>query len=198
MIASINGRVQEILPDSVIVEIGGSPLIGVVGLQVFVPAPWRDRLKPGESVSMHTYLVVRQDSLSLYGFETREYREFFSLLLGVDGIGPKLALSVLSTLNPDAIRRAVFHEQGEVFRRVPGVGKQTAQKILLHMENRIPMAAGLEPVAALSDVDGEVLAALTGLGYSVVEAQSALQSIPRDTPQEVEMRLRLALQYFTK
>jgi holliday junction DNA helicase RuvA len=198
MIASINGRVQDILADSVIVEVGIPPAGGGVGLQVFIPSPWRDRLKPGESVFMHTYLVVRQEALSLYGFETREYREFFSLLLGVNGVGPKLALSMLSTLTPDAIRRAVFHEQGEVFQRVPGVGKQTAQKIVLHLENRIPMEAGLERVATMSDVDGEVLAALTGLGYSVVEAQSALQNIPRDTPQDVETRLRLALQYFTK
>lgn len=192
MIATLSGRIQEIEPDGVIVEVGN------VGFQVSVPAPWRDQLRLGESVLMHTFLVVRQEALSLYGFETREYRDFFSLLLGVNGVGPKLALSVLSTLTPDAVRRAVFHEQSEVFQRVPGVGKQTAQKILLYLENRIPMEAGLERVAVLSDVDGEVLAALTGLGYSVVEAQSALQSIPRDAPQGLEERLRLALQYFTK
>jgi Holliday junction DNA helicase RuvA len=79
---------------------------------------------------------------------------------------------------------------------VSGVGKKTAQKILLYLQDRIPMIAGLEPVAAMSDVDTEVMNALTTLGYSVVEAQSALQSIPRDAPQEIETRLRLALQYF--
>jgi Holliday junction DNA helicase RuvA len=192
MIASLSGRLQEVTGDSVILDVGG------VGFLVAIPAPWRDHLHAGESIFIHTYLVVREDALSLYGFETHEQRELFTLLLGVNGVGPRLALAVLSTLTPDAIRRAVFHEQPEVFQRVPGVGKQTAQKILLYLENRIRMAPGLEPVGALSDVDGEVLAALATLGYSVVEAQSALQTLPRDAPQDVETRLRLALQYFTK
>lgn len=192
MIASLSGRVQEVNSDSIIVDVGG------MGFLVSVPAPWRDQLRAGESIFLHTFLVVREDALSLYGFETHESRELFTLLLGVNGVGPRLALSVLSHLTPDAIRRAVFHEQAEVFQRVPGVGKQTAQKILLYLENRIRMAPGLEPISALSDVDGEVLAALATLGYSVVEAQSALQTIPRDAPQDVETRLRLALQYFSK
>ena len=192
MIASISGRVQEKLPQGgVVIEVGG------VGLEVHIPAPLHDRLRAGESVFLQTYLVVREDMLSLYGFENREGRQFFTLLLGVSGVGPRLALSVLSTLNPDAIRRAVFHEQAEVFARVPGVGKRTAQKILLHLQDRIPGEAGLEPVAAFSDVDTEVLEALTALGYSVVEAQAALQNLPKDAPEDVEARLRLALGYFS-
>jgi len=191
MIASLSGRIQEINSDSLVLDIGG------VGLQVFAPAPLRDRLKPAETVFLYTYLVVREDALSLYGFDTKEGRDFFILLLGVNGVGPRLSLAMLSTLSPDAIRRAVFHEQADVFSRVPGIGKKTAQKILLHLQDRIPMEAGLERVAAISEVDTEVLGALTSLGYSVVEAQTALQSIPRDTPQEVEARLRAALQYFT-
>jgi Holliday junction DNA helicase RuvA len=190
MIASLSGRVQEVNADHIVVEVGG------VGLQVFVPAPTRDYLHSGDNVFLHTHLVVREDALTLYGFETHEGRDLFNLLLSVNGVGPKVALSVLSSLTPDAIRRAIFHEQDEIFARVPGVGKKTAQKILLHLQDRIPMVAGLEPVAAMSDVDTEVMNALTALGYSVIEAQSALQSIPRDAPQEIEARLRLALQYF--
>lgn len=190
MIASLSGRVQEINPDSIVVEVGG------VGLQVYIPADLRASLRPGENVFLHTYLVVRQDQLSLYGFETKEGRDFFNLLLGVNGVGPRLALAVLSALTPDAIRRAVFHEQDEVFARVPGVGKKTAQKILLHLQDRIPGEAGLEPIARMSEVDSEVLGALTTLGYSLVEAQTALQMIPRDAPEDVESRLRAALQYF--
>jgi Holliday junction DNA helicase RuvA len=191
MIASLSGRLLEVDHDSLVVGLAG------VGLRVFVPAPLRDRLRPGEEVFLHTYLVVREDVLTLYGFETRDERELFTLLMGVNGVGPKLALSVLSTLSPDAVRRAVFHEQAEVFSRVPGVGKKTAQKILLQLQDRLPAAAGLEPALGYTDVDTELLAALTSLGYSVVEAQAALQSIPRDTPQDVETRLRLALQYFS-
>jgi len=191
MITSLSGRVQEILVDGAVIEVGG------VGLQVYLPAPLRERMHVGEAVFIHTYLVVREDLLALYGFENREGREFFTLLLGVNGVGPRLALSVLSSLTTDAIRRAVFHEQDAIFARVPGVGKKTAQKILLHLQDRISMAPGLEPVAVMSDVDTEVLNALTTLGYSVVEAQAALQNIPREAPAEVEERLRLALQYFS-
>lgn len=190
LIATLSGRVQEVNTDSLVVEVGG------VGLLVYVPAPMRAQARSGESIFLHTYLVVREDLLSLYGFESKEGRDFFVLLLGVNGVGPKLALSILSALSTDAIRRAVFHEQDEVFARVPGVGKKTAQKIMLHLQDRIPAEAGLEPLARLSDVDGEVLAALTTLGYSVVEAQAALQTIPSGTDQDVEVRLRIALQYF--
>jgi Holliday junction DNA helicase RuvA len=191
MLSIVNGRVLEIYPDSLVVGLGG------IGLQVFVPAPLRDRLHPGDEIFLHTYLAVRQDALNLYGFETRDERELFVLLLQVDGIGPRSALAVLSTLTPDAIRRAILHEQPEVFTRVPGVGKKTAQKILLQLQDRIPVISGLEPSTAFGDEDAEVIAALTALGYSVVEAQAALQSIPRDTPPDIEARLRAALQYFS-
>lgn len=190
MIASLLGKVQEVLPDSLVVLVGG------VGLQVFVPAVTRDHHRAGDNISLHTYLVVRQDMLTLYGFETRDEREFFVLLLGVNGMGPRLSLSVLSVLSPDAIRRAVFYEQAEVFSRVPGVGKKTAQKILLQLQDRIKMVPGLEPVAGASDLDAQIVDALTALGYSVVEAQTAVQSIPRDAPDDIEERLRLALLFF--
>jgi Holliday junction DNA helicase RuvA len=192
MIASLSGSVSSIGSNSIILEVGG------VGIKVFIPTPLSDKLRIGETTYLFTHLIVRQDALALYGFETSEGREFFELLISVDGIGPKLALSILSVMNPEAIRRAVFNEQAEVFTRVPGVGKKTSQKILLYLQDRVKTVEGLEPIATLTDVDTEVLSALTSLGYSVVEAQAALQSIPRDTPGELEIRLRAALQYFTK
>ncbi len=191
MIASLRGKVTQIETDHLVLELGG------VGLSVAVPAPLLDQSEIGRQVFLYTSLVVREDSLSLYGFETGETRELFHLLMGVSGVGPRLALAILSTLSPDAIRRAVFHEQPEIFSRVPGVGKKTAQKIHFHLQDRMPSVEGLDPVGRMTDVDTEVLEALTTLGYSVVEAQAALQAIPRDTPQEVETRLRLALQYFS-
>jgi len=191
MIALLRGTVASVDNDSIVVEVGG------VGYQVFVPAPIKDTLQPGEAIFLHTRLVVREDNWMLCGFETKESREYFNLLLGVNGIGPRLAILILSTLNPETIRRAVFNEQAEIFSRVPGIGKKTAQKILLTLQDRIPATETLGMLAVISDADSEVLAALTTLGYSVVEAQSALQYIPRDTPQDVETRLRLALQYFS-
>lgn len=191
MIASLRGTVTAIENDSIVVDVGG------VGYQVFVPAPVREKLQINDSVMLYTRLVVREDNWALCGFETREYREYFNLLMGVNGIGLRLAILILSILPPESIRRALFSEQAEIFCRVPGIGKKTAQKILLYLQDRIPSTGTLEPIAMMTDVDSEVLAALTALGYSVVEAQSALQYIPRDAPQDVEYRLRLALQYFT-
>ena len=192
MIAALTGRVAEKDENSLVVEVGG------VGFQVYVPLGLLGETHVGETVSLHTYLAVRENDLTLYGFLTKEEREFFTLLLGVSGVGPRLALAALSTLTPNAMRRAVFGEQAEVFRGIPGVGKTTAEKILLHLKNKVKDVEGLEPISALDDVDTEVLAALTALGYSIVEAQSALQFIPKDAPKDVETRLRIALGYFTK
>lgn len=191
MIATLRGEVIQVEDNALIVEVGG------VGLRVFSPAPLRTRLKAGDGISLFTHLVVREDALTLYGFETQAERDLFHLLLGVDGVGPKVSLAVLSTLSLDAVQQAVSMDQPDVLGRVPGVGRKTAQKIVLYLHDRLKPADGMAPLAALSDRDGEVLAALTALGYSVVEAQTAIQSLPRDAPEDVEERLRLALQYFT-
>lgn len=190
MIATLRGEVTQIEEGSVTIEVGG------VGLRVFVPAPVRTRLKVGETALLYTHLVVREDALTLYGFETQADRELFHMLLGVDGVGPKVSLAVLSTLTVETVQRAVFSEESEILSRVPGVGRRTAQKIILHLHDKIKPADALAQVAAMSDRDSEVLAALTALGYSVVEAQTAIQSLPKDAPPDVEERLRLALTYF--
>jgi Holliday junction DNA helicase RuvA len=190
MIATLRGEISQIEENAIVMEVGG------VGLRVFVPAPVRTRLKVGEALLLFTHLVVREDALTLYGFESQGDRELFNLLLGVDGVGPKVALSVLSAMSVDAIQRAVFAEEADILSRVPGVGKKTAQKMALHLKDKLKPTDALARVAAMSDTDGEVLAALTALGYSVIEAQTALQSIPKDAPDDVEERLRLALQYF--
>lgn len=193
MIATINGKVFHIDSDYLVISIGG------VGLQVYTTSDVCARLQPGDAIFLHTHLVVREDSLTLFGFETQEMRDVFLLLLGVSGIGPRLSLNILSILSPDSIRRAVFNEQAEVFARVPGVGRKTAQKVLLHLQDRIkPGLADFGSAGRITEVDSEVLAALTALGYSVVEAQSAIQNIPREATQDIEERIRLALQYFSR
>ena len=191
MIATIRGEILQVEENAIVVEVGG------VGLRVFVPVPTRTKLKAGESIFLYTHLIVREDSLTLYGFESTGERELFNTLLGVDGVGPKVGLSVVSTLNIDAIQRAVFSEEADLLSRVPGVGKKTAQKMMLYLKDRLKPLSGLERVAAMSDADSEVLAALTTLGYSVVEAQTAIQAIPKGSPQDVEERLRIALGYFS-
>jgi Holliday junction DNA helicase RuvA len=132
----------------------------------------------------------------LYGFETQSDRGLFTTLLSVDGVGPRTALAVLSTLTLEMVQQAVFGEDPDILSRVPGVGKKTAQKMILYLHDRLKPSVGLEKIGTLSDSDSEVLAALTSLGYSVVEAQTAIQSIPKDAPDDVEERLRQALQQF--
>ncbi len=190
MIATLRGEVSQIEDNALIVEVGG------VGYRVFVPAPLRGSAKAGETIFLFTHLVVREDAFLLYGFESQSDRELFNILLGVDGVGPKVALSVLSTMTLDAIQRAVFAEEPDVLSRVPGVGKKTAQKMALHLKDKLKPVDSLSKLASISDTDSEVIAALTALGYSVVEAQTALQSIPKDAPDDTEQRLRLALGYF--
>ena len=190
MIATLRGEISQIEDNALIVEVGG------VGYRVFVPAPLRGGAKAGETIFLFTHLVVREDAFLLYGFESQGDRELFNILLGVDGVGPKVAMSVLSTMTIDAIQRAVFGDEPDVLSRVPGVGKKTAQKIALHLKDKLKPGDGFSKLAAMSDADAEVLAALTALGYSVVEAQAAIQSIPKDSPDDTGERLRLALGYF--
>jgi holliday junction DNA helicase RuvA len=190
MIATLRGEIAQVEEHALVIEVGG------VGLRVFVPNPLRTRLKAGDILLLYTHLVVREDALVLYGFETQPERELFNTLLGVDGVGPKAALSVLSTLTLDAVQRAVFTDETDVFNRVPGIGKKTAQKMAIHLKDKLKPIDALAGVAAMTDRDGEVLAALTALGYSVVEAQAAIQALPRDAPEDTEERLRMALQYF--
>jgi Holliday junction DNA helicase RuvA len=191
MIAAIRGEVIGKGEDNLVIETGG------IGFKVFCTQDVTIRLVIGDPVFLFTFLVVREDSLSLYGFETEELRDLFILLLGVNGVGPRIALAILSSMSPDAIRRSVLSEQPDLFARVSGVGKKTAQKIILHLQGKITgeLAIGQEP--GIIEIDAQVLDALTGLGYSIVEAQAAIQSIPRDSASDVETRIRLALQYFS-
>jgi len=191
MISTLRGVLQHRADGEVVVDVAG------VGFTVHVPTSvWPELPALGQVVSLYTYLVVREDALALYGFATPEQREVFLLLLQVTGVGPKLALAVLSHLSPDTLRGAVGSGQAEALDRVPGVGRKTAERIIFHLKDRMGMPAGgmLTPLAA----DTEVLGALTSLGYSLVEAQTALQALPPDAPEDVEARLRAALTYFSR
>ena len=192
MIASITGKVQSKHADSLIIDVQG------VGFDVTVTKSVLSDVEPGDLVFLHTYLVVREDMLALYGFRTVEEKQFFLLLLGVEGIGPRLAMAVLSTLSLDNIRTAVVSEQPEFFSRVPGIGKKKNQKIVIHLQGRISAEAGFDLRRSTSTAEHQVLEALVSLGYSIVEAQTAIQALPKDVPDTVEDKLRVALQYFNR
>ena len=187
MIATLEGNLVSKAVDRLVVAVGG------VGVEVFAPFTTIEKLQTGR-VFMYTRLVVREESLTLYGFATAAEREVFDAVLKISGIGPKLAVAILSTLSVDNLRSAVVNDRPEIISRVPGIGKKTAQKIVLELQDKI--AGGLDslPLADADDDSGVLLDALTGLGYSVVEAQAAIQSIPLDAPEDVEERVRIALQ----
>jgi Holliday junction DNA helicase RuvA len=191
MIASISGEINQVLDGQVVVNVGG------IGFLLNVTQDNCLSCHPGQIKAFHTYLVVREDLLSLYGFETIEERELFVHLISVAGVGPKIALAALSALSPETVRRAIAGDQPEVFARVSGIGKKTAQKIILDLQGKVQPMEPLEAISRMDEIDAEVMEALTALGYSIVEAQTALQSLGKDEDGNAEERLRKVLQYFS-
>ncbi len=191
MIASVRGRVQSIGDNRVVVEVGG------IGLSLGVPlARLSESPVVGATLQLYTRLIVREDALSLYGFETEDTLELFDQLLEVSGVGPRLALATLAHLSPEVLRKAIANNQPEALSKVPGIGRKTGEKIVFHLKDRMQAVEGV--AAALSGLDTEVLGVLTNLGYSLVEAQAAVQSIPHDAPDDLETRVRTALRFFAQ
>ena len=188
MIASVSGTVQRIEEDALVIQVGG------IGLRVFAPSGVLETAPiAAQVITLQTHLHVRETGIALYGFSSREELELFQLLLAVSGVGPRLALAVLSTISPDQLTLALAREQPEVLQRVSGIGKKTAQRIMFQLKDKLQLERHPPGVTMLSDVDAEVIAALTALGYSVVEAQAAVQKLPRGPALELEARIRLAL-----
>jgi len=187
MISRISGVVWETGDGYVVVRTGG------LGLKVHVPSGVLEQIKGVEQpLDLFTYFHVRENRLALFGFLTKEKRSLFELLLDISGVGPTVALSLLSTLSPDALRQAVLQDEPRLLTRVPGIGSKTAKKIIFNLKDEV-IPAKDRGTPLLTDADTEVIAALTELGFSLVEAQSALQDLPRDEDLSVEERIRLAL-----
>lgn len=191
MIASVQGIIQLKRKDSLVISVNG------IGFQVFVSAETVSSAEIGKELFLYTSFIFRQDYIALFGFRSEEELEYFDLLIGANGVGPKLALAILSTLNPANIRHAVLSEEADLLSRVSGVGKKTAQKIILHLQGKISDTDGIMTGKVLTNsVDFEVVEALTALGYSLIQAQTAVQAIPKETPDTVEEKIRAALRSF--
>lgn len=188
MIATLEGKIAAVTNHALIVTVGG------VGLRVFVPRSMLENVGGiGRTIHLHTHLIVRETELTLYGFESEDDLHLFEVLITVNGVGPKLAQTILSTLSPELIRSAIMREEASVLQRVPGIGKKTAERILFSLRDKIDLRqATATPL--VSDVDADVIEVLTTLGFSIVEAQSAVQRVPRDV-KAVDERVALALQY---
>lgn len=184
MIGSLRGTVLDrAIGGEVLLEVGG------VGYRVAVPSGAVGVLEPGEPAFLFTYLVVRDDALSLYGFPDRDQRDTFEALMSATGVGPKLALAILSAHTPAALRRAVIESDLDTLIVVPGVGKRTAQRLMIELAAKLgtdvpdPVSAGGGPSAR-----AEVRAALEGLGYGAEEVRDVLRDLPSDGPVEVLLK----------
>lgn len=189
MIGSVRGTVLERdASGETLVEVGG------VGYRVLVPLGALATLDPGAPTFLFTHLHVRDDAMVLYGFPTREERDTFEVLLGAAGVGPSLALKILSVHSPNALGRAVADEDLAALTLVPGVGKRTAERLLVELRARLELATVAAPPGNAGH-DGrartEVREALTGLGYGPDEVRAALARLPDEGA--VEELLRSAL-----
>jgi len=170
MIASVSGVVKAVRSGSVVVEVGG------VGLLINVPARIAAGLVAGTSTSLHTVLVVREDALTLYGFESVLAREIFELLQTVTGIGPKVAQSALNIYESEEILSAIKNEQSELLERIPGLGKKGAQRLVLELKDKLDVYA----VTEISDSGAwrdQLNSALVGLGFSARESQERIEQL---------------------
>ncbi len=191
MIASINGTVQKRNEDNIVINVGG------IGVRVYVPRTVLEDVGGiGRAISLFTHLIVRETELTLYGFKHEDELSLFEILLGVNGVGPKVALAILSTLSPELLKSAIVREETAVLQRVPGIGKKTAERMMFQLRDKLDFAVGDSAAAVplVADADAEVIDFLTALGFSIVEAQTALQKIPRDI-QTVDEKVQVALQY---
>ena len=182
MIASVNGRVAAVSPDGAVVEVGG------IGLAVQCTPGTIARLQVGENARLSTSLIVREDSLTLYGFADDDERQLFELLQTANGVGPRLAQAVLAIHSPREVRRAVSMADVKALMQVPGIGKKGAERLILELRDRLgsttsdtsldgPVVAGLPSVTPVAPWRDQLTSALVGLGWSAKEADNALAQL---------------------
>lgn len=187
MIASVSGSIQVVEKDALVVSVGG------IGIRVKVPQTVLENCGGvGRNIFLHTHFIVRETELSLYGFESTDDLRIFNTLIGINGIGPKVGLSILSTISPELLRTAVIQDEAVILQRVPGIGKKSAEKIIFALRGKLDNVDAAS-VGLVSDVDTDVIDVLTSLGFSIIEAQAAVQKVPRDV-RDINERVAAALQ----
>ncbi|NTU41621.1 MAG: Holliday junction branch migration protein RuvA [Nitrospirales bacterium] len=189
MIASLRGKLLSKKPDNVIIEAAG------VGYGVQVPLTLLASLpEEGREVFLHIYTHVREDILQLFGFSSDDEKRIFTSLIGVSGIGPKIALSILSTIPPEKFHRVIDSEDVAVLCRVPGLGKKTAQRLILELKEKLPSLTKEKR----DDVFDDTLSALVNLGYKRALAHQVLEKAYATGHRDIEALLRESLKYLTK
>ena len=189
MIATLEGTLEYRGPDSAIVKVGG------IGFEVRVPGSTLGQLgTPGDKVSLFTHLHVREDNVSLYGFGSEQELTLFRNLVSVSGIGPKVALALLSALSPEQMVVAITSGNAEIISQVPGIGKKMASRLIVELKGKLEKE-WREAVLPFGVEDEDVMAALTSLGYSLKEASKAVSTLPVPSELSLEDKVRLALQH---
>ena len=191
MIAHLSGSILDVRLNQLVIEVGG------IGYQVTVAPELASDSRVGQSISLHTSLVVREDSWTLFGFSNADAKNLFEQLQSVTGIGPKVASALLAVYQPEELRSAIAAQDNAALERVPGIGKKVASRIILELKDKF--GGGYRSKSSLSGPwRTQVIGALTGLGYSAKEAESALDDVLSDfgrTPTEADLpqMLKLAL-----
>ena len=207
MISYIKGALGAVEDDVIVVETGG------IGLAVHVPLSLLEELPAlGEEVTVYTYFQVREDAMTLYGFLHRQDREMFKQLIGVNGIGPKGALGILSVLRPDDLRLAIVSEDVKALAKAPGIGNKTAQRLILDLKDKVDLdeviagfsetgtAAGsgsVREISGLAAAAKEAAEALTALGYTAAEASRAVKQVEVTEGMNAEDVLKASLKFLT-
>jgi len=194
MIGFLRGKVVLLNAEYCLLDVNG------VGYRVYVPASTRSRLKIGEESTLYTHLSVREDAMLLYGFESQEEYQGFQLLISVSGIGPKVALGILSSITIQRLFQAIHGQQLAVLTKLPGVGKKSAQRLILELKDKAAEFCGLDEAGVTfaeetcDEPISEAAAALSALGYSREEISSVLRKVKE--PMSTEETVRFALKEF--
>ena len=197
MIAFVHGMAVDMTESSVVVEAGG------IGYEIYMTGADLSEIRMGEDVKVHTYFSVREDAMKLYGFRAKD-----DLLLGVNGVGPKAALGVLAGITADELRFAILSDDVKTLSKAPGIGKKTAQKLILELKDKMKLEDAFELKLAheqeraavgageVSDGRQEAVEALVALGYSSADALRAVRKVTDVPPDDVEGLLKAALKNF--
>ena len=191
MISSLHGKVESLGSDWAIINVGG------IGFQVYMPTSTLSTLGAiGKEVRLYTHLYLREDNATLYGFASSEELTLFQTLIGVSGLGPKLALAMLSGMSIEQLVTAIATGSADLLTVIPGIGKKVASRIVLELKEKIGAGWITTPATQLAQENTDVLAALTSLGYSAVEATKAVATLPVASDLSLEEKIKLALGYF--
>ena len=190
MIAGIHGTLESLGSDWGIINVGG------VSFQVYMPTSTLSTLSGvGKEVKLHTHLHLKEDGATLYGFDSADELRLFQALIGVSGLGPRLALAMLSAMNVEQLTMAIATGSADLLTQVPGIGKKMASRLILELKDKIGAGWITTPAAQIAEENAEVLAALTSLGYSVSEASRAVATLPPSPDLSLEEKVKLALGY---